>query len=169
MIDYKKICANCVKQANIVVGLWEGIYEHSLNYGELIENPYDTIPLDDIYGGCKSINDICHDVDQYEMLDCRYMYITTDQLIRAFCEIIGEPYNDYYLSKSRQTFWRLETISGKYAFTLLEMWWVVNEHDHWLEKYGIRETLEKVVKEWYGYHINGGKTNLLHWMMGVRE
>lgn len=171
---YKKVCANCVRQANIVVGLWEGIYERSLNFGDDITSPYDTIPLDDIDGGCKSINEICHDVENCEvmlpvdMLYCRYMYITTDRLIYAFCEIIGEPYKDDYLSRSKQHFWKLAPISGKYAFTLLEMWWIVNEYDHWVEKYGNRENVEKIVKSWYDFKHND-KINLLHWLMGARE
>ena len=88
MMDYKKICENCLKQENIVVGLWEGI---------------------------------------------------------------------------------LEPISCKYAFTLLEMWWVVNEYDHWIKLHGSRENVEKDIKEWYEYHKNGGTINLWHWLMGARE
>lgn len=163
MMDYNKVCANCVKQANIVVGLWEGIYERSINYGDLIESPYDVITLDDIDGGCKSINEICHEIEHYDMLCCDYMYTATNQLIRAFCEIIGELYNDNYLSKSLQHFWTIAPISCRYAFTLLEMWWVVNEYDHWVEKYGSREEVEKEVKDWYMF---GHKINLLHWLMG---
>lgn len=166
MMDYKKVCANCLKQANIVVGLWEGIYERSLNYGDDITSPYDTIPLDDIDGGCKQINEICHEIETDDMLECRYMYITTDRLIQSFCEIIGEPYNDDYLSRSTKHFWQIAPISCKYAFTLLEMWWVVNEYDHWMEKYGSREEVEKEVKDWYMF---GHKINLLHWLMGARE
>lgn len=167
MMDYKKICANCLVQANRVVGLWEGIYEHSINYGDLIESPYDVITLDDIDGGCKSINEICHEIEHYDMLCCDYMYTATNQLIRAFCEIIGESYNYNYLLKSLQHFWTIAPIiSCRYAFTLLEMWWVVNEYDHWIEKYGSRDDVEKVVKDWYKF---GHKINLLHWLMGARE
>lgn len=165
-MNYKKVCANCLKQANIVVGLWEGIYERSLNYGDDITSPYDVIPLDDLDGGCKSINEICHEIEHYDMLCCDYMYTATNQLIRAFCEIIGESYNEKYFVYYEQQFWRLEPISDKYAFTLLEMWWVVNEYDHWIEKYGSRDDVEKVVKDWYKF---GHKINLLHWLMGARE
>lgn len=166
MMDYKKVCANCVRQANIVVGLWEGIYERSLNFGDDITSPYDTIQLYDIDGGFKSINEICKEIETYDMLECRYMYITTDRLILAFCEIIGEPYKEYYLSPNRKHFWSLAPISGRYAFSLLEMWWVVNEYDHWVEKYGSSEEVEKEVKDWYMF---GHKINLLHWLMGARE
>ena len=84
-------------------------------------------------------------------------------LIYAFCEIIGEQFYEKYLVYDEQTFWQLSPISGKYSFTLLEMWWVVNEYDHWVEKYGSREEVEKEVKDWYMF---GHKINLLHWMMG---
>lgn len=166
MLDYKKVCTNCLKQANIVVGLWEGIYERSLNFGDDITNPYDVIPLYDIDGGCKSINEICKEIEHYDMLCCVYMYTATNQLIRAFCEIIGEPYDEKYIVYDKQTFWRLNPISGKYAFSLLEMWWVVNEYDHWVEKYGSREEVEKEVNDWYMF---GHKINLWHWLMGARE
>ena len=168
MMDYNKICSNCLKQANIVVGLWEGIYERSLNYGDDITNPYDVIPLDDLDGGSMSINEICHEIEHYDMLCCDYMYTATNQLIRAFCEIIGEPYNEKYIVYDKQTFWRLNPISGKYAFSLLEMWWVVSEYDHWIKTRGCRDIVEVAVKRWYIYHKNGGKTNLLHWMIGAR-
>lgn len=169
MMDYKKICANCLKQANIVVGLWEGIYERSLNYGDDITNPYDVMPLDDIDGGCKQINEICHDIDIY-YTGCIDNFIDASmRLIHAFCEIIGEPYNDDYLSRNKQHFWKLSHISGKYAFTLLDMWWVVSEYDHWIEKYGNVGFVEEAVKEWYEYHQNGGKINLLHWLMLALE
>lgn len=168
MMDYKKVCANCLRQANIVVGLWEGLYERSLNYGDDITIPYDVMPLDDIDGGSKSINEICKEIETDDMLECRYMYITTDRLIRAFCEIIGEPYNDDYLSHSKQHFWKLAPISGKYAFTLLEMWCVVNEYDYFMKLHGSRDLIEKAVKEWHDYHQCGGKINLLHWMIGAR-
>lgn len=168
-MDYKKICANCLNQANRVVGLWEGIYEHYIDDGEPIESPYDVTQIDDLDVSCKSINEICHDIEQHDMLYCRYMYTTTDQIIHAFCDIISEPYDEKYLAYDKQTFWRLEPISGKYAFTLLEMWWVVNEYDHWIDKYGNVGFVEDAVKEWYEYHQNGGKTNLWHWLMGARE
>ena len=175
MMDYNKICANCLKQANIVVGLWEGIYERSLNYGDDITNPYDVMPLDDLDGGCKQINEICHDVENFEgrllvdMLECYDMSANTNQLIRAFCEIIGEPYDSKYLSFDKKHFWKLNPISGKYAFTLLEMWWVVSEYGHWVERCGSIGFVEEAVKEWYEYHKNGGKINLLHWLMGASE
>ena len=169
MMDYKKVCANCLKQANIVVGLWEGIYERSLNYGDDITNPYDVITLDSIILECKSINEICKDIFVPKSLSRNipihsFLY-ATQQLILAFCEIIGEPFDEKYLVYDEQTFWRLNPISGKYAFTLLEMWWLVNEYDHWIEKYGNIGFVEETVKEWYEYHQNGGKTNLLHWLM----
>lgn len=169
MMNYKKICTNCLIEANRVVGLWEGIYEHSINYGDPIESPYDVITLDDIDGGCKSINDICHEIEHYDMLCCDYMYTATNQLIRAFCEIIGEPFDEKYLAYDEQTFWRINPISGKYAFTLLEMWWVVSEYGHWVERCGSIGFVEEAVKEWYEYHKNGGKTNLWHWLMGAME
>ena len=169
MMNYKKICTNCLIEANRVVGLWEGIYEHSINYGDPIESPYDVITLDDIDGGCKSINDICHEIEHYDMLCCDYMYTATNQLIRAFCEIIGEPFDEKYLAYDEQTFWRINPISGKYAFTLLEMWWVVSEYGHWVERCGSIGFVEEAVKEWYEYHKNGGKTNLWHWLMGAIE
>ena len=170
MLDYKKVCANCLKQANIVVGLWEGIYERSLNYGDDITNPYDVITLDSIVLECKSINEICKDIFVPKSLSRNipihsFLY-ATQQLILAFCEIIGEPYDSKYLSFDKKQFWKLAPISGKYSFTLLEMWWVVNEYDHWVEKYGSREEVEKEVKDWYMF---GHKINLLHWLMGARE
>lgn len=170
MMDYKKVCANCLKQANILVGLWEGIYERSLNYGDDITNPYDVITLDSIVLECKSINEICKDIFVPKSLSRNipihsFLY-ATQQLILAFCEIIGEPYDSKYLSFDKKQFWKLAPISGKYAFTLLEMWWVVNEYDHWFERYGSREEVGKEVKEWYKF---GHKINLLHWMMGARE
>ena len=166
MLDYNKICANCLKQANRVVGLWEGIYERSINFGDDITSPYDVMPLDDLDGGCKQINEICHEIEHYDMLCCDYMYTATNQLIRAFCEIIGEQYDEKYLQYDEQHFWTIAPISCRYAFTLLEMWWVVNEYDHWIEKYGSRDDVEKVVKDWYKF---GHKINLLHWLMGARE
>ena len=173
MMDYNKICANCLKQANIVVGLWEGIYERSLNYGDDITNPYDVIPLDSIVLECKSINEICKDIFVPKSLSRNipiYSFLyATQQIILAFCEIIGEPYDSKYLSFYKKQFWRLEPISGKYAFTLLEMWWVVNEYDHWIKLHGSRENVEKDIKEWYEYHKNGGTINLWHWLMGARE
>ena len=169
MMNYKKICTNCLIEANRVVGLWGGIYEHSINYGDSIESPYDVITQDDIDGGCKSINDICHEIELYDMLCCDYMYTATNQLIRAFCEIIGEPFDEKYLAYDEQTFWRINPISGKYAFTLLEMWWVVSEYGHWVERCGSIGFVEEAVKEWYEYHKNGGKTNLWHWLMGAME
>ena len=173
MMDYNKICANCLKQANIVVGLWEGIYERSLNYGDDITNPYDVIPLDSIVLECKSINEICKDIFVPKSLSRNipiYSFLyATQQLILAFCEIIGEQYDSKYLSFYNKQFWRLEPISGKYAFTLLEMWWVVNEYDHWINLHGSRENVEKDIKEWYEYHKNGGTINLWHWLMGARE
>lgn len=175
MLDYKKICANCLKQANIVVGLWEGLYERSLNFGDDITSPYDTMPLDDLDGGCKQINEICHDVENFEgrslvdMLECYDMYANTNQLIRAFCDIIGEPYDKKYIAYDKQTFWSLEPISCKYAFTLLEMWWIVSEYDKLVEKYVCRENVEKFVKKWYKYHQNGGTVNLWQWMWGARD
>lgn len=173
MMDYNKICANCLKQANIVVGLWEGIYERSLNYGDDITNPYDVIPLDDLDGGCYSINEICKDIFVPKSISrdmpIHIFLYATQHLILAFCEIIGEPYKDDYLSRSKKHFWKLNPISGKYAFTLLDMWWVVSEYDQWIEKYGNIGFIEEAVKEWYEYHKNGGKINLLHWMMGARD
>lgn len=169
MMDYKKVCADCLVQANRVVGLWEGIYERSLNFGDDITSPYDTMTLDDLDGGCKQINEICHEIEHYDMLCCDYMYTATNQLIRAFCEIIGEPFDEKYLVYDEQTFWQLSPISGKYAFSLLEMWWVVSEYGHWVERCGSIGFVEEAVKEWYEYHKNGGKINLLHWLMGARE
>lgn len=166
MIDYKKVCANCMECANDVCRAWENLYERSINDGEPITSPYDLITLDDLDGGFKEINEICKEIETDDMLDCHYMYITTDRLIRAFCEIIGEPYKDYYLSLSRKHFWSLEPISGRYAFTLLEMWCVVNEYDYFMKLHGSRDLIEKAVKEWHDYHQCGGKINLLHWMMG---
>lgn len=177
MMDYKKICENCLKQANRVVGLWEGIYERSLNYGDDITNPYDVMPLDDLDGGCKQINEICHEIDiKINYLSVNFYSDCIDKffgasmnLIHAFCDIIGEPYDSKYLSFYKKQFWRLEPISGKYAFTLLEMWWVVSEYGHWVERCGSIGFVEETVKEWYEYHKNGGKTNLWHWLMGARE
>lgn len=177
MMDYKKICANCVRQANIVVGLWEGIYERSLNYGDDIISPYDVMPIDDLDGGCKQINEICHEIDikiNYLSVnfytDCIYKFFGASRnLIHAFCDIIGEPYDYKYLQYDEQQFWRLEPISGKYAFTLLEMWWVVSEYGHWVEMCGSIGFVEEAVKEWYEYHKNGGNINLLHWLMGARD
>ena len=173
MMDYKKICANCLKQANIVVGLWEGLYERSLNYGDDITSPYDVMPLDDIDGGCKQINEICHEIDiKINYLSVNYYTDCIDKffgasrnLILAFCDIIGEPFDEKYLQYDEQHFWTIAPISCMYAFTLLEMWWVVNEYDHCVEKYGSREEVEKVVKDWYMF---GHKINLLHWLMGAR-
>ena len=141
MMDYNKICANCLKQANIVVGLWEGIYERSLNYGDDITNPYDVMPLDDLDGGCKQINEICKDIFVPKSLSRNipiqsFIYVT-QQLILAFCEIIGEPYDEIYILYDKQTFWRLNPISGKYAFSLLEMWCAVG---HWLTSGCARRT-----------------------------
>ena len=172
MMDYNKICSNCLKQANIVVGLWEGIYERSLNYGDDITNPYDVITLDSIVLECKSINEICKDIFVPKSLSrnipIHTFFYATQQLILAFCEIIGEPYDEKYIVYDKQTFWRLNPISGKYAFSLLEMWWVVSEYDHWIKTRGCRDIVEVAVKRWYIYHKNGGKTNLLHWMIGAR-
>lgn len=173
MMDYNKICANCLKQANIVVGLWEGIYERSLNYGDDIMNPYDVITLDSIGLECKSINEICKDIFVPKSISRNipihtFLY-ATQQLILAFCEIIGEPYDEKYIVYDKQTFWRLNPISGKYAFSLLEMWWVVSEYGHWVEMCGSIGFVEETVKEWYEYHKNGGKTNLWHWLMGARD
>lgn len=176
MMDYKKICEECVEYANDLCRAWEHLYERSLNYGEQIESPYDVITLDDIDGGCKSINEICHDILLYEraisiswLLEFWRFLHDTSELIRAFCYIIGEPYKCEYLQYYKKTFWQLNPISGKYAFTLLEMWWVVNEYDHWIDKYGNVGFVEEAVKEWYDYHQSGGKINLLHWLMGARD
>ena len=169
MLAYKEICENCIESANDVCRAWEHLYGRALNDGEPITSPYDVITLDDIDGGFKEINEICKEIETDDMLDCHYMYTATNKLIHAFCEIIGEPFDEKYLVYDEQTFWRLNPISGKYAFTLLEMWWVVNEYDHWIEKYGNIGFVEETVKEWYEYHQNGGKTNLLHWLMGARE
>lgn len=173
MMDYKKICEECVEYANDLCRAWEHLYERSLNYGEQIESPYDVITLDDIDGGFKSINEICHDILLYEraisiswLLEFWRFLHDTSELIRAFCYIIGEPYKCEYLQYYKKTFWLLNPISDKYAFTLREMWWVVNEYDHWIEKYGCRENVEKSVKDWYMF---GHKINLLHWLMGARE
>ena len=179
MMDYKKVCANCLVQANRVVGLWEGIYERSLNFGDDITNPYDTMPLDDLDGGCKQINEICHEIDiKINYLSVNFYYDCIDKffgasrnLIHAFCEIIGEPFDEKYLAYDEQTFWRLNPISGKYAFTLLEMWWVVSEYDKWLEKCESRENVGLVVKSWYN-SIYRDKINLLHrlmWTEGVLD
>lgn len=177
MLDYKKVCANCLVQANRVVGLWEGIYERSINFGDDITSPYDVMPLDDLDGGCKQINEICHEIDiKINYLSVNFYYDCIDKffgasrnLIHAFCEIIGEPFDEKYLAYDEQTFWRLNPISGKYAFTLLEMWWIVNEYDHWIKLHGSRENVEKDIKEWYEYHKNGGTINLWHWLMGASE
>ena len=169
MMDYKKICSNCLKQANIVVGLWEGIYERSLNYGDDITNPYDVMPLDDLDGGCKQINEICHDIDIY-YTGCIDNFIDASmRLIHAFCDIIGEPFDYKYLQYDEQTSWRLSPISGKYAFTLLEMWWIVSEYDKLVEKYVCRENVERFVKRWYNYHQNRGTVNLWNWLWGSRD
>ena len=172
MMDYNKICANCVEGANDICRAWENLYQRSLNYGEPITSPYDVITLDDIDGGYKEINDICKDVIRFEYtLSPRWVMINfygfvhnTDWLIRAFCNIIGEPYDIKYISYDKQTFWKLEPISGKYAFTLLEIWWVVSEYDKWLEKCESRENVCLVVKSWYN-SIYRDKINLLHWLM----
>ena len=177
MLEYKEICENCIEGANDICRSWENLYQRSINYGETITSPYDVMPLDDLDGGCKQINEICKDVIRFEYtLSPRWMMINfygfvhnTDWLIHAFCDIIGEPYDYKYIQYDKQQFWRLEPISGKYAFTLLEMWWVVNEYDHWIKLHGSRENVEKAIKEWYEYHQNGGKTNLLHWLMGAME
>lgn len=176
MMDYKKICANCLVQANRVVGLWEGIYERSINYDD-ITSPYDVMPIDDLDGGCKQINEICHEIDiKINYLSINFYYDCIDKffgasrnLIHAFCEIIGDPFDEKYLAYDEQTFWRLNPISGKYAFTLLEMWWVVSEYGHWVERCSSIGFVEETVKEWYEYHKNGGKINLWHWLMGERE
>lgn len=177
MMDYKKVCANCLVQANRVVGLWEGIYERSLNYGDDIINPYDTMPLDDLDGGCKQINEICHEIDiKINYLSVNFYYDCIDKffgasrnLIHAFCDIIGEPFDDKCLQYDEQHFWTTAPISCKYAFTILEMWWVVSEYDHWIEKYCNIGFIEEAIKEWYEYHQNGGTLNLWHWLMGARE
>ena len=169
MMDYKKICANCLVQANIVVGLWEGIYERSLNYGDDITNPYDVIPLDVIDGGCKQIFEICHEIDIY-YTGCIDNFIdATMRLTHAFCDIIGEPFDYKYLQYDEQASWRLSPISGKYAFALSDIWLIVSEYDKLVEKYVCRENVEKWVKKWYKYYQNGGTVNLRQWFFSECE
>ena len=174
MLGYKKICENCIDGANDICCAWENLYQRSLNHGEPIASPYDVITLDDIDCGYKEINDICKDVIRFEhtlspqwvMINFYGFVHNTDWLIRAFCNIIGEPYDIKYISYDKQTFWKLEPISGKYAFTLLEIWWVVSEYDKWLKKCESRENVGLVVKSWYN-SIYRDKINLLHWLMGL--
>ncbi|MGM9810969.1 MAG: hypothetical protein ACI30J_08920 [Paludibacteraceae bacterium] len=173
MLEYGEICANCIVAANKVMDDWCELSDRSANFGEPLKNPYDIIPMDDLDGGVIGINEMCQEIktslrwlDEYK-IDCYNLLIATKELVRAFCEIIGEPYSSEYLQRHQYNFWLINNISCKYAFTLLEMWWVVNEYVHWLEKYNSREQIEIVVKSWYAYHENGGKTNLLHWLMGA--
>lgn len=175
MLDYGEICANCIVAANKVMDDWCELSERSANFGEPISNPYDNIPLDDLDGVVIGVNEMCKElITQKELtadvlFDCIEMFIITDKMICVFNDIIGESICYECMRQQKDTFWKVEPVAGKYSFTLLEMWWVVNEYAHWLEKYNSREQIEIAVKSWYSYHQNGGKTNLLHWLMGARE